>query len=536
MRVAARPAHAPVRGWTRPARAAAALVLSAASGFAGFAAHPPIGVWWLSLLVVPLLLAALVVRQVPADGPITRRWAGVLGGLAGAVTFLPMLRWLIRPAGYLGWLALSLTMVAWYALTAVVLRHHVRSARVVLAAPVLWTGMEIWRGSFPLSGFAWGTLDYAHAAGSWLLPLARLLGSSAISLVTVLLGALVFHAVRAAATRRGARTRMLAAAPALGAAAVVSVAPLASPAAPPHDGTTIDVLAVQGNDLVAFAGSSRDEDVAIARRMVAETRASVQRHGRPDLTVWPESAIDRDPFGGSGTYLRPYLLQGAALTGGQLLVGTNLDGPDPTTQFLNTAHLVDGDGRALDRYVKRRYVPFGEYVPFRPLLTALVPPLRQVPRDGVPGPGPHAVTTRSADVAVVICYETLYRSVVRDNLRAADAGLVVAVTNDATFGQGAESDQHVAQSRMRAVETGRWVLHAALSGGSALIDPDGRVVRRTGLFERATIRADVPLVTADTPFVVLGDVAADVLRWAAVALLAVGLVDRRRGTEGELAT
>lgn len=485
--------------------------------------------------MVPLLLGALVARPIPAGGRSTRGWAGLVGGLAGAVTFLPMLAWLVPAAGYLGWLALSLTMIGWYALTAVVLRHHVRSARVVLTAPVLWTGMEIWRGSFPLSGFGWGTLDYAHAAGSWLLPLARLLGSSAISFVTVLLGALVFHAVHAAATRRGARARMLAAAPALGVAVVVAVVPLAAPAAPPHDGTTIDVLAVQGNDLIGFAGTAREEDVAIARRMVAGTRASVQRHGRPDLTVWPESAIDRDPFGGSGTYLRPYLVQGAALTGGQLLVGTNLDGPDPATQFLNTAHLVDRDGRVLDRYIKRRYVPFGEYVPFRPLLTALVPALRQVPRDGIPGPGPHAVSTRNADVAVVICYETLYRGVVRDNLRAADAGLVVAVTNDATFGLGAESDQHVAQSRMRAVETGRWVLHAALSGGSALIDPDGRVVRRTDLFERATIRADVPLVTTDTPFVVLGDLSADVLRWAAVALLAAGLLRRRHGTEGEQA-
>lgn len=113
--------------------------------------------------------------------------------------------------------------------------------------------------------------------------------------------------------------------------------------------------------------------------------------------------------------------------------------------------------------------------------------------------------------------------------------MVVAVTNDASFGRSAESDQHISQSQLRAVESGRWVLHAALSGRSALIDPSGQVVGRTDVFERATIRQDVPVVTAATPFLRWGDVVGTTARWAGAALalgtITVGIVRRRDRTD-----
>lgn len=216
------------------------------------------------------------------------------------------------------------------------------------------------------------------------------------------------------------------------------------------------------------------------------------------------------------------------MVGGGLLFGVNLDGPRPRETFVNASLLVDDELNVIDRYRKRHYVPFGEYVPLRGLLGGL-PPLRQIPRDGVPADGPQTVTGGAVRTAVVICYETLFPDIVRTNVTTGDAGLLVAVTNDASFGRSWQSSQHIAQSRLRAVETGRWVVHAALSGGSAIIRPDGRIVEGTELFERTTMRKHLPVVTADTAYLDLGGWIDTAVRWssAGVALIAAATVISR---------
>lgn len=449
-----------------------------------------------------------------------------LGVLAGLVTFVPMFVWLVEPAGYLGWLTLPVLMAAWWGLAAWLLVPFARSPWLAVVGPVLWTGVEAWRGTLPLGGFAWGTLAYAHADGSVLLPLARVVGASGVTLATVLLGTLALVALRSAGA---GRWRPALASVGAGVAVVLAVG-LLVPAAPAPAGRTLDVLAVQGNDLHRFPGTLAEENVGIARRLVDLTERSIAERGLPDLTVWPESSFDDDPFSYAG-YLLPYLEHGGRLTGGRLLAGVNLD--LPPDRFANTALLVGADGQPGDRYVKRHYVPFGEYLPFRSVLGGLGP-FRQVARDGHPGPGPQVVRVGDVDVAVVICFETLFSDVVRSNVAAGRTGVVVAATNDASFGpSGVESAQHIAQSQLRAVETGRWVVHSALSGSSALIDPEGRVHERTGTFVRDTIRADVPVVTADTAYVAVGDVVGTSARWAVLGLLAIRLWGRWRGRRTE---
>ncbi len=537
-------------------RLAVALTLAVAAGVSGWAAHPPVAAGPLILLVVPLLLAAVErvdLASVPhratpggarvasalegLDRPITglrpNKLPAAVGLLAGLVTFLPMLAWLILPAGVIGWVLVSLIQACWYGLVAYLLRRWVHSAWVVLAVPVLWTGMEAWRAAVPLGGFGWGSLAYAHVHGSPLLPIARVVGASGLTFLTALLGALAYDSVRRARVARaggrsaaGAGVRAL---PPLTAVVLLGlVVTIVSPDAPPASGRAVDLLAVQGNDLVDFTSSRGAEDSAIAGRLLAETRAAVDAGGPPDLTIWPENSIDVDPFTSTGAFLRRYVTEGAGAVGGQLLFGTNLDGPDPDLTFRNAAVLVDRTGEPVDRYVKRRYVPFGEYVPWRAVLGNL-PPLRQVPRDGVAGAGPQTIDAAHARLAVVICFETLFSDVLRTNVLADGAGLVVALTNDASFGRSWESDQHIAQSQLRAVETGRWVVHAAISGASALVDPDGRIQYRTGLFERATIRADVPVIEASTPFLAAGDVIGFLARWGALALVLAEVALRLRG-------
>ncbi len=465
-----------------------------------------------------------------------------LGLLSGIVTFGPMLGWLVEPAGYLALFLLTLIQALWIGLFALVASRWVLSSWVVLVAPVVWTGIEAWRGIAILNGFDWGALGYAHAGGSWLLPMGRILGMRGLTLFTVLIGVLLFDAVRrglvathgleGSAVDRFNATLPHSQPPLLGFVAALIVATLIS-VEPPATVGTLDVLAVQGNDQLRWTGGAAEEDAYIASTHAALTAAAIEEGGVPDLVVWPESSVDRDPYAARGADLLPAVTSTAALLGdrGTLVFGSNLDGPRERT-FLNSVVVADVDGSVRDRYVKHHLVPFGEYVPWREVLGDF-PPLRQVPFDGVPGPRGTTIAVDGVRMAVAICFETLFGDVVRDNVNAdGGAGLILATTNDASFGETAEPAQHLAQSQLRAVETGRWVVHAAISGSSAFVSPAGEVLDATDLFTATTIRRDIPLAQGRTPFLVLGDAVGVLTRVAVVAYLlaalALSLVRRRQ--------
>ena len=501
-----------------------ALGIATLAGLAVYASQPPLR-WWPAVFLAPALLLVSI-RLEPER-------AGLLGLTTGLAAYLPMLLWLIEPAGFLAWLLLSLVQSLFLVVAAVVTRPFLGSRWIVLVAPIVWVGADAWRNLVPLGGFGWGALAYAHVEGSWMLPAARVVGQHGLTLLTVAVGALAYDIWRTATETRvrgvGGFAKLQPTFVILVAVLLLSVAVTVEP--PPAE-ERADVLVVQGNDDPERARTGPAEDRRIASNMVGLTTAEVAEHGMPDLTVWPESSIDRDPYSPSGADLRPLLEEGAAAVEGGLLVGANLEGPRPAT-FRNAVLQVASDGQAVDRYVKRHLVPFGEFVPWRSVLGDFGP-LRQIPRDGVPGNGPQPISVDGVDVASVICFESLFPHLVRENVRGADADLIVVATNDASFGVSAEPAQHLAQSRLRAVETGRWVVHASLSGSSAFVDPNGGVHDRTGLFELATIRRDLPLVSGSTPFLTLGDVVGFAARFALLALLVVVLIRaRRRSSRGD---
>ncbi len=181
-------------------------------------------------------------------------------------------------------------------------------------------------------------------------------------------------------------------------------------------------------------------------------------------------------------------------------------------------------------YTKRRPVPFGEYVPAREALDWF-PPLAQIPQDILAGDGPQVLEVAGARVGGVICFENTFASLARDQVLAG-ADVLVVSTNNSSYGRSPMSAQHLAFSQLRAVETGRWVVHAGISGISGFIDPDGGVHQRTDLFEPVAIRMDVPLIEGLTPAMRVGD-AVGLLAGLLLALaVLIPVVDhrlRRRG-------
>ena len=513
-------------------RAALAPLLAAGAGLALLASHPPLGWWPLSFLAPALLVAALwvdaVARREVGRGPRAFR----LGALAGAAAFGPMLSWLILPAGVIGWVLLSLVQVLWLGLLAVLLVPALERPWLPVAAAAVWTGIDAWRAIWPLNGFEWGAIAYAHVDGSWLMPLARLVGGRGITFLVVLIGvaaALLVRTTWSGVRSRGDESVEVALGrgrwPAVWLVGGLLVSVLAVVDPPPEDGQ-LDVLAVQGNDVRHWEEGVEDPNppLRITTALRDETLAAIDRDGVPDVTVWPESSIDRDPFTERGAELGR-LADEAAAASGTLLAGATLDGPDPSrNRYVAAVQLEDGLEET-DRYVKRRLVPFGEFIPARPLLEWF-PPLEQIPRDALPGEGPQPLHVGDDDVpvGVLICFETKFQDIARDNVVGGDepTQLLLTMTNDASFGDSAEPYQHLAQSQLRAVETGRHVVHAALTGSSAFVAPDGGVTQATELFTVDSIRAQVPLVRELTPYLVIGDVVGWLTRAAAV--LALGLV------------
>jgi apolipoprotein N-acyltransferase len=512
--------------------AAPHLLLALLAGLALAVAHPPGDVGLLALAVPALLVAAIDV----ATARCRRVWP--VAALAAAVGFGPMLWWVVQPAGFIGWGLLVAVQAGWWILIAVVVRGLPNTVLRPLLVGVVWVGVDALRGIVPLNGFAWGTLGAATVDLPWLAPLARIAGEKAMTLAVVVLSVAAWETLRGPlqAARgddgrvRWDRVRDVLPAGRVGAAWLGGTALVVTLATvePPAPTGELDVLVVQPNDIEGtYPGTGRELDLDIATTALALTEASVAEDGVPDLTVWPESSIDADPD--RVPELADVLAAGGRVTEGGLLAGVIEDGEDPATEFRNTVQVVDADGQVTHTYQKRRLVPFGEYVPFRDALDWFEP-LAQVPRDGQPGGPPHRLDVGDLDVAVAICFETLFGDLVRDNLLAEDGpgDLVVAATNDASFERGGEAAQHLAQSQLRALETGRWVVHGAISGSSAFVDPDGDVHDRTDLFTATTIRRTITTASGRTPYLVTGDWLGPVSMLGLLALAGIAVHRHRR--------
>ena len=490
----------------RLARLPTALIAAAASALLLWLALPPADVGPLGFVALVPLMWALRASRV-------RR--GALLGLSFGVLFYGLLlSWLI-PVSILGWAALVLGVGAFLALFGAVVPAMWRDRAplsTAVAVGAAWALVEWLRGVWPFGGWSWVSLGTTQHDNPITLPAASVIGAVGLGFLVAAINALVLVALlRAGEWRRSLLP---------GAAAVaLALLPVVLPG-PSADGPSVDVAVIQGNVPLEVGTASR----IIEDNLVAENHARL--HGRlaadpPDLAVWPENALDRDPT--TDAVIGPVVEEAIVAVGAPTLVGAITRAEDG--RLLNENLLYAEDGRVVDRYAKNHLLPFGEFVPGRRFLD-WIPDVRRVRADLSPGTEPGRFRREDLGFASIICFENAFPDLVRDFITE-DEGFVVVSTNNATFGVSAAPEQHVVLSELRAVESGRWVVHAALSGISAVIGPDGTVTQRTGLFEPAILRADVPTAEGTTPY----DAVGGWLPLAFLALLGAGYLTPRRAPE-----
>lgn len=464
----------------------------------GFA---PYGLWPLTLLSLTGLFALAA--------PQTVRRAAWLGWLFGFAHFASGVYWVYISTHVYGgasaWLgaALGLSLFAYLALypalvlgAAAALQLWQRPAGW-LGVPALWLLSELLRG-WVYSGFPWLSLGYV-ALDTPLAKMAPLIGVHGLSALLLLPCYALFRSIGTRTWRRRLPTLLVAALPLC--AALLPAPQTWSAALDRH----FRVAIVQGN-VPQEQKWDRGMTVEVLRRYRDMTYTALDA----DLIVWPE-AVPNVPYDRLHGYFSE-LDQQARMQGATLIAGTLIQ-QDENTLFNSMIAL----GVAQGRYDKQHLVPFGEYFPIpgwlRPIMDVLGTPYSDLSAGS--NERPH-IEVRTHLLGLSICFEDVFGDELRRQLP--EAAVLINATNDAWFGRSSAPHQHLQIARMRALETGRWLIRATNTGISAFIGPDGRVARRSDLFATTILRGEVPLRTGATPYVRWGD---SPLWWFSFAVLGV---------------
>jgi apolipoprotein N-acyltransferase len=485
-------------------RPALRLLAAPVSGALLAAAFPALDLGPLALVaLVPLLLVVETARP---------RRAAALGYVAGLTFFGLHLLWIAQflswtgAVAWLAWGALSaIQAAAFAAFFALVPATRPLGGWRLLVLPATWAVLELLRAHHPLGGFPWGLLALSQHDAGLLLPLARVVGGFGLAAVIVAVNLAVAFWVRAlwAGTQEESRWRLV---PLVGLPLLVAGllgARLVVPGPPAPSGPALDVVVVQAGLRGGHGLDQGQTTEQVFDNHVRRTETLALTPGdRPDLVVWGEGAADADPL--SNPDRQAAVARAAGAAGAPILLGatTRVDQDHRATEGL----LYTPEGQLADRYQKRRLVPFGEFVPLGSVLGRLIPATREgVPYDKVPGERLEPLLIDGVPVGPLICWESAYPGDARQLTRDGSQVLLI-MTNNASFGTGAGPRQHLAAGQLRAVETGRTIVQAAVTGISAVIDPGGRTSSETGLYQDTVIRVKAEPRRGTTPYVRWGRV------------------------------
>ncbi len=386
---------------------------------------------------------------------------------------------------------------------------------LALGLPCAWVVTEAVRGSGEL-GFPWFQAGYSQQAYVPLIQIASVGGVVLVTAWVLALNALLWRALAGGARRRAALGALLALLlPFVWGQRVLDAAPAGS-------GPTVAL--VQG-DVAGEIKWSGHHQQQILDTFLALSRGAVRDTPRVDLVIWPETA--------TGSYLRKQPEQAVAVaafvrrTGVPVFAGFADFDFDAAggRHYYNAAGLFTATGPAPAVYAKRHLVPFGERMPFQRLFPALGR-IELGQAEWTPGRGQVMFEAGGAPFGALICFESIFPRLAREDVRAG-ARWLVNITNDEWFGNSAALYQHAAMARFRAIENHVPLARCANTGLTVMIDAYGRITGRLPVFRPGVLVAAVPVPGPRTWFTRIGDWPSGLALLAALVWSALALLTRK---------
>ncbi len=378
-----------------------------------------------------------------------------------AIVFnLTLLHWTSIYVGSTPWLILCFALTVLYVPLTLISRWGIG------AYPFIFLVLEELRNRFPFGGFGWGRIAYSQADAPF-ASIARFGGAAALSASVLLLGLFLFRLTQH-------RMQLWVIFPLL-----IILIPFNT-----NSTTSIRSLLIQGN-VPTYGLDFNSRATQVFFNHVKESRLALAQHPQVDFLLWPENAVDVDPFNN--------LAVKQALNSFEqpLIVGAIVD---KNNQIFNTSILWTKNRQIV--YAKQHLTPFGEYIPLRAIASKISTLANDV-SDFSPGTQSISFTVGAATVAPIICYELLDDQLVKT---AADSSNILTVqTNSATFGKSAESAQQMSITRIRAIEHSRNVLSVSTTGFSAVIDYRGEIIDKTQMSTADHLYAQVGLINQKSP-------------------------------------
>ncbi len=506
-------------------------LVAGAAGIAVGLSWQPYGLWPLLLIGLPAF--TLSVRD------ITNRRAFGVGYVFGFAMLAITVSW-VHVLG--AWIAVLLIAfeALFFGLLGVAIHLTSRLGIWPLAAACCWVMIEYAYSRIPFGGFGWTRLAYT-AVDTPLAGFLPIIGVAGVSFLVALIGQLVAWVVVGFPRLRGklslhprkfmgevtdsrvkrqalrrAGTALLVIAVLVGTGfALTFVRPQ------PTAAGSVNVGIVQGNvpgrGLEALGRMRSVTNNHLAETVNLTVRSRLGEIPTPDFILWPENSTDIDP---TKDVITGQTVQAAAeIAGKPIFVGAVMSGPGEEERQ-TSALWWDPQHGITARYDKRNLVPFGEWIPFRSRLLPVLPILKQVGAQSVPGKEPGVLQVglpdRTIKIGDVICFELAYDRTVYSVLTGG-AQLMLVQSNNATYGGTGQIEQQFAITRARAMEARREIAVATTNSVSGLIDAQGRIVTRTSEFTAASTVVSMPLRSQLTPAIHLAP-------WLDRLLAALGLI------------
>jgi apolipoprotein N-acyltransferase len=431
----------------------------------------------------------------------------LLGFISGIVSYTGIIYWIayvIVNYGYLPWhtgvilmLLLACYLSIYTALFAGGIVYFRAKIPLYLTAPVLWICFEYGK-SFLITGFPWENLGYSQYLNTYLLQFADVAGVFGLSFLIILVNAAIFEILN----RRSKREYVLTGAVffILAGVYLYGIYRFDQINKAMQNSSGVDVLLIQGNIDQSVKWNENYQKKTLNSYEQLSLKNSSRNGG---LIVWPETAA---PFVFQNERnLRNQIVNLSLESKNWLLFGSVSYSPQKDNDgYFNSAYLLSPAGDVKGRYDKVHLVPYGEYVPFRNLIPFVKGFTAGIGDMGT-GKGFYPLSLDNRKIGVLICYEGILPCAAR-TYKLNSSELLVNITNDAWFGSTSAPFQHFSMVVFRAVETRLFLVRAANTGISGIVDPCGKIVSRTNIFQEDAIKGYIKFVNIPTFYAKHGDV------------------------------